>query len=321
MANKKKIIIAAMVLAALAIAAVVLYPYLAPPAPREKRMARIMADIYTADAILQECTSKGQKDKTIEQTYHTVLSHYGLTKAEYDSAVAWYSAEPKRFASVYERVVAILTTREAMMKEVAERVDSIEKRIEEINDSLTTDLLGCRLTLSLPLNEKDDSLKTYLQPSAKKYTSAEQTFNFDTLTVSGGHLDVSYKYTISNPGDKDKAKPKANGKPKTGGKASPPTVHKYPDGYLRVIVSYADTVETRDSLIISVSRRISQREAKLTVNLRDSVQAKSARVVFFENTDLKLMEMALRDIHVTYKPYDVVDTTNYDSVIPSLFAY
>lgn len=319
MASKKKIIIAAVVVAVLAIAAVVLYPYLAPPAPREKRMARILADIYTADAILQECTSKGAKDKTIEQTYHTVLSHYGLTKVEYDSAVAWYSRQPKKFASVYERVVAILSTREAMIKEVAERVDSLEKRIDEINDSLTTNLLGRRLTLSLPLKEKDDSLKIFLQPNAKKYTTAEQTFSFDTLTVRGGHLDVSYKYTIANPGEKSKAKPQLatpGKRPKT-----PPVVQKYPDGYLRVIVSYADSVETRDSVVIGVSRRVSQREAKLTVNLRDSVAANSARVVFFENKDLRAMEMALRDIHVTYKPYDVVDTTNYDSIIPSLFAY
>lgn len=313
MANKTKIAVAAAVALALAVALLLLYPYLFPPVPREKRMARIMADIYTADAILQECQSCGQKDKTIESTYRTVLGHYGLTKADYDSAVAWYSCDPKKFASVYERVVAILTTREDMVRAVAERVDSIEKRIEHINDSLTLDLIGSKLTLSLPLGEKDDSLKTYLKPGAKKYTTVERTFDLDSLR--GGHLDVSYKYTISDPGDKVKSKSGS------AVKAQAPPVAKYPDGFLRVIVSYADTTDMRDSLKISVSRRVVQREAKLTVNLRDSVAATSARVVLFENKGLKDMSMVLRDIHVTYKPYDVVDTTNYDSIIPSLFAY
>lgn len=313
MASKTKIAIAVICAAALALAAYLAYPYLAPPAPREKKMARIMADIYTADAILQEYQNKGQKDKTIERVYHTVLDHYGLTKADYDSAVAWYSRNPKKFAAVYERVVAILTTRESLVKDVAESVDSIEKRIEEINDSLTADLLGQKLSISLPLAAGADSLKAYLHPGAKKYTSLERTFDLDS--VSGGHIDVSYKYTISNPGDKEKAKKVA--KPQAKG----PAVSKYPDAFLRVIVAYADTTETRDSVVIGVSRRVVQREAKLSVNLPDSSVATSARVVLFENSGLKDMEMSLRDVKVTYKPYDVVDTTNYDSLIPSLFAY
>ena len=96
---------------------------------------------------------------------------------------------------------------------------------------------------------------------------------------------------------------------------------KYPDAFARVFVSYADSTRTTDSLVIAVSRRIVQREAKLSVNIKDSVAAIRARVVFFENKNLKDMEVSLRDIKVTYKPYDVVDTTNYDNIIPSLFAY
>lgn len=313
MANRKKVVISICAAVVLALAALLLYPHLTSRMPSERRMARIMADIYTADAILQECQSKGQKDKTIEMTYHTVLDHYGLTKADYDSAVAWYSLRPKSFSSVYERVVAILSTREDMVRTVAERVDSIERRIEEINDSLTTDLLGGKLTISLPLEAKDDSLKSFLLPNAKKYTRAEKTFPLDSLR--GGRIDLSYKYTISNPGDKSKAKLKV-ARPNV---TSP--VYKYPDAYMRVIVSYADTTETRDSLIISVSRSVVQREAKLSVNIPDSLVATSARVVFFENSGLKDMTMMMKDVKLTYKPYDVVDTTNYDSIIPSLFAY
>lgn len=315
MANKTKIAVAALSVLVLAVAFLLLYPYLFPPVPREKRMARIMADIYTADAILQECQSRGAKDKTIESTYRAVLGHYGLSKADYDSAVAWYSRDPKKFASVYERVVAILSTREDMVRAVAERVDSIEQRIEHINDSLTSDLIGSKLTLSLPLEAKDDSLKTYLKPNGRKYTSVERTFELDSL--HGGHLDVSYKYTISNPGDKNKAKAKSG----DAAKAQAPPVYKYPDGFMRIVISYADTTDTSDSLKIAVSRRVVQREATLSVNLRDSIAATSARVVFFENAGLKDMGMTMRDIQVTYKPYDVVDTTNYDSIIPSLFAY
>lgn len=313
MESKKKITIAIAVAIALGVAALLAYPRLAPPAPRERLMARIMADIYTADAILQETSAKSAKDKTIEQTYHTVLAHYGLSKAEYDSALAWYSKDPQKFASVYERVVAIMTTREDMVRIIAERVDSLERRIDELNDSLTSDLIGSKLSISLPLAEKSDSLGAYLLPSKRRYTRVERDFALDSL--HGGHFDVSYKYSISKPGDPAKAKKEKSADSKSV------TVAKYPDAFARVFVSYADSTRTTDSLVIAVSRRIVQREAKLSVNIKDSVAAIRARVVFFENKNLKDMEVSLRDIKVTYKPYDVVDTTNYDNIIPSLFAY
>ena len=305
MESKKKITIAIAVVIALGVAALLAYPRLAPPAPRERLMARIMADIYTADAILQETSAKSAKDKTIEQTYHTVLAHYGLSKAE--------SKDPQKFASVYERVVAIMTTREDMVRIIAERVDSLERRIDELNDSLTSDLIGSKLSISLPLAEKSDSLGDYLLPSKRRYTRVERDFALDSL--HGGHFDVSYKYSISKPGDPAKAKKEKSADSKSV------TVAKYPDAFARVFVSYADSTRTTDSLVIAVSRRIVQREAKLSVNIKDSVAAIRARVVFFENKNLKDMEVSLRDIKVTYKPYDVVDTTNYDNIIPSLFAY
>ncbi len=311
--NKKKLIIILVAAAVLAVAAVVIYHALVPKVPNEKKMARIMADIYTADAILQERSSTGAKDKTIENTYHSVLAHYGLTKAQYDSAVAWYSAEPKKFAAVYERVVAILTTREDAVRIIAEQVDSIARRIDAINDSLTTDFIGSKLTISLPLSEKADSVKSYLKPSSKKYTRVEKSVDLDS--VSGGHIDISFRYTIAKPGTQ------AQGKydKQTNPHVTP--MLRYPDGYIKVLVSYADTTEQRDSTVITVSRKVAQREAKLSVNLKDSVPATRVDLIFFENVNLKDMEMSLRDIKAIYKPYDVQDTTNYDNIIPSLFAY
>lgn len=326
MANKKKVIVVSSIVVAVAALATGLYFLLKPDVPSERRMARILADIYTADAILQEYQNKGGNDRTIENTYHTVLSHYGMTKAKYDSAVAWYSRDPKKFSSVYERVVAILSTREEVIKQVADRMDSISTAIEALNDSLTSEPMGPKFTLKIPIEEKCDSLKEFLRPSGKRFTNVGKEIELDSLV--GGHIDLFYKYSITKPG-KDEVVSK-NSKPKNfaknakpGGKpgsAKPVTV-KYPDAYARIHVTYADTVTTRDSLVISVSKRVVQREAKLTVDLRDSVPATKVEVVVFENVNLKDMELTLRDIRLTYKPYDIVDTTDYDSVIPSLFAY
>lgn len=121
--------------------------------------------------------------------------------------------------------------------------------------------------------------------------------DFDLDSLRGGHIDLRQRYTVSK------------------------TVADAPRAYARIVVSYADSTETRDSLSLDATRRVSQRDAELSVNLKDSVPAVRAQVTLFGAKGLRDMTMALRDIRVCYKPYDVVDSTDYDSLLPPLFAY
>ncbi len=309
--NKRKYIIASCAALVVACVAFVLYQVLKPDVPDEKTMARMVADIYLADAILQETGTNGGRDKKAENTYHTILSNYGINKVQYDSAVAWYSRHPKKFSSVYERAVAILVTREDMIRVIAERSDSITKSIEAQNDSLTQDFIGTKLTISLPLTNSNDSLSSYLKPTTKKYTKVERSFQLDS--VMGGHFDISYRYVIS------RADKKQNIELHKGTSALSQSSNRR--AYARIFISYADSVVTCDSTFMPVLNRAVQKEVSLRANLRDSVPATEARVVFFEEDKLRDMSMTLREIKATYKPYDVVDTTSYDSLLPSLFAY
>ena len=299
MPNKKinkTYIIALCALALVAGGAYAIFTALRPTVPNERKMARALADIYTADAVLQEYMPHGAKDKTIEETYHSIFEHYGLTKASYDSAVAYYSRRPKKMSSVYERAVAILSEREAKVKAVADRADSTARAVEAQNDSLTSQLLGSRaLTISLPLADKNDTLRKFLKPTPRKYKRVEMSFDLDSLT--GGHIDVRQRYTVTK------------------------SVETSPAAYVRIVVSYADSTETRDSVRLDAHRRVTQREAELVATLKDSVAAIKADVTFFEAQDLKDMAVLLREMRVYYKPYDVVDTTDYDNLLPSLFAY
>lgn len=299
MPNKKKrkaYIIALCALALVAGGAYAVFTAMRPAVPNERKMARVLADIYTADAVLQEYMPHGSKDKTIEETYHSIFEHYGLTKASYDSAVAYYSRRPKKMSSVYERAVAILSEREAKVKAVADRADSTARAVEAQNDSITSQLLGTKaLTFSLPLADKNDSLRKFLKPTPRKYRRVEMSFDLDSLT--GGHIDVKQRYTVTK------------------------SVETSPNAYVRVVVSYADTTETRDSVRLDAHRRVTQREANLVANLKEGVAAVRADVTFFEAPDLKDMTVLLREMRVCYKPYDVVDTTDYDNLLPSLFAY
>lgn len=264
--------------------------------PDTKQMARVVADLYTADAVLQERTLRGAADKTIERTYNTILRHHGLTKVQYDSAVAHYAKKPGEMSAIYERVIAILSEREARVKVVADKADSASRAVAAANDSLTVQLASSRpFAIALPLADKEDSLGRYLRPSRKRYDRVQMDFELDSL--HGGHIDLRQRYTVSK------------------------AVADSPRAYARVVVSYADSTETRDSLPLDATRRVSQRDTELSVILKDSVPAVRAQVTLFGAKGLRDMTMALRDIRVSYKPYDVVDTTDYDSLLPLLFAY
>lgn len=272
------------------------YLFFRSDVPDPRRMSRIVADLYTADAVLQERTMRGAADKTIEQTYNTILRHHGLTKPQYDSAVAYYSQKPGEMSAIYERAIAILSEREARVKAVADKADSAARAVTAANDSLTVQLAASRpFAIVLPLADKADTLGDYLRPSRRRYDRVQMDIDLDSLR--GGRLDLRQRYTVSK------------------------AVASSPRAYARIVVAYADSTETRDSLPLDATRRVAQRDAELSVSLRDSVPAVRAQVTLFEAKDLREMSMALRDIRVFYKPYDVVDTTDYDSLLPPLFAY
>lgn len=281
-------------LALVAGGACAIYLAVRPNVPNEKKMARIMADLYMADAILQEVSTKGPKDKTIENTYHTVLDHYGLTKAQYDSVLAWYSHHPDKMSSVYERTIAILSQREEKVKAIANLTDSIASAIEAQNDSITV-TYPLPKSVVLPLDEKADSLKKNLFPNSKRYESF--AFNIELDSLKGGRLHLSQRYSITK------------------------TLDTETTAFARLIVSYADTTETRDSVRLETNRRITQRISELRAQLKPDAVAVGVKVVLFEDKRLKDMRVAMREIKLTYKPYDIVDTTNYDNILPSLFAY
>ena len=281
-------------LALLAGGAYALYLHSRPNVPSERQMARIMADLYMADAILQEIPSRGPKDKTIENTYHSILAHYNLSKLQYDSAMAFYARNPSKMSAVYERTIAILSEREEQVKTIANIADSTAKAINAINDSLTHSFQAPS-TILLPLIPSADSLKKYLLPSPRRYDQV--TLNIPLDSLQGGHIDVSHRYTVTK------------------------ALSQTPKAFMRILITYADSTTSADSIRLDAYKRVTQRAVELSSTLRDSIPAVHASISLYRAKGLKDMAITLREIKLSYKPYDVVDTTNYDNLLPSLFAY
>lgn len=79
----------------------------------ERRFADLLVDLHTADGILSDArlAPVGEQDKYM---YYTGLfDKHGITRAEFDSCVHYYSARPERYERVYEKVIRTLERRDS----------------------------------------------------------------------------------------------------------------------------------------------------------------------------------------------------------------
>ncbi len=74
----------------------------------QKRMSEVLYDLHRADGILQTAGYNYGHDEELAGYYSGVLQKHGLTQAQFDSSIVWYTAHPKQFARVYPKVVARL---------------------------------------------------------------------------------------------------------------------------------------------------------------------------------------------------------------------
>lgn len=74
----------------------------------QRKMQDVLYDLHRADGILQESGLGYGHDEVAGKYYNQVLAKHGLTQAEFDSSIVWYTHNPKRFEHIYPKVVARL---------------------------------------------------------------------------------------------------------------------------------------------------------------------------------------------------------------------
>ena len=69
-------------------------------------------DLHKTDALLQ-MSGLGMKDQEAKQIYYAqVLEQHGVTQAQFDSSLVWYTAHPQLFNKIYPKVLAELEAEE-----------------------------------------------------------------------------------------------------------------------------------------------------------------------------------------------------------------
>lgn len=78
----------------------------------KKDMAKLMADIHQANAVVEQNPNIYASDSAKQQLLQSVFAKHGTTEAQFDTSLMWYGHNLDIYKDVYENVVEILEKRE-----------------------------------------------------------------------------------------------------------------------------------------------------------------------------------------------------------------
>ena len=70
-----------------------------------REMQSVLHDIHYTEAVLQVAGYNYGHDEAVAKYYQQVLDKHGITQAQFDSSIVWYTDHPQRFDKIYPRVV------------------------------------------------------------------------------------------------------------------------------------------------------------------------------------------------------------------------
>ena len=76
-------------------------------------MRDVLVDLHKTDAMLQATGLKKGSNEICDLYYAQALAKHGVTQAEFDSSLVWYTAHPQLFDKIYPKVLKRLENEEA----------------------------------------------------------------------------------------------------------------------------------------------------------------------------------------------------------------
>jgi len=94
----------------------------------KRKMQALLIDLHRTDGVLQVIGYNYSHDEDVEAYYKWVLDQHGVTQAQFDSSLVWYTDHPLIFNRVYPKVLDKLQTEQQMYE--AESAELLEARAQ-----------------------------------------------------------------------------------------------------------------------------------------------------------------------------------------------
>lgn len=103
-----------------------------------KEMRNVLYDLHRVDGALQVAGYNYGHNQELAAYYKTVLDEHGVTQAEFDSSLVWYTDNPQIFNKIYPKVIARLQEDVDYQEQLRE--ERLEKRRTKKKGEVQKDL-------------------------------------------------------------------------------------------------------------------------------------------------------------------------------------
>ena len=108
-------------------------------------MRRVLVDLHKADAMMQVSGMQYGHNEALNIYYSQVLEKHGITQAQFDSSIVWYTDHPLLFDKIYPKVQADLKAEhEAFQKQYAAELHLQPRDESASNDTILLPLTPAR---------------------------------------------------------------------------------------------------------------------------------------------------------------------------------
>ena len=111
-----------------------------------KKMQEVLYELHRTDAILQCWGMDYGHDEAVAKYYEVTMEKLGVTQAEFDSSLVWYTDHPSRFDKIYPKLRARVEQEKALydlaVQEDKDRQKVVERDLAPIEEVLEHNLHG-----------------------------------------------------------------------------------------------------------------------------------------------------------------------------------
>lgn len=101
-----------------------------------RQMRKVLIDIHKTEGAIQAAGVRYDAYEERDMYYAQVLEKHGITQAQFDSSIVWYTAHPQFFSKIYPKVLKEIEAEEAAY--VAAHQDELSTLSPAITDSVAT---------------------------------------------------------------------------------------------------------------------------------------------------------------------------------------
>jgi uncharacterized protein (DUF433 family) len=115
------------------------------------KMVQLISDMQIVEAIVIYDRTHGRRRPELEKSYYQLLlDHYGVTVQQIRSSLDYYSGQGDEMATIYDNVLSLLSTKEAVlenkkkMEEVIKQFEDLKKQFHQLqmDDSFREDSIA-----------------------------------------------------------------------------------------------------------------------------------------------------------------------------------